>query len=151
VLVVSDCEAALSTIESTWREGLGEKDRDRRAMLEGIIEARKLLGTVTFVWCPGHSGVAMNAYADAVAKAYLDRPPNKQITEHIASKVRTRPCLYGVENEDGDVELTDRRVYRETWRRASEYTLDQMGGTDGLMLGLEKREWSAIMRGVGKR
>jgi len=92
----------------------------------------------------------MNSYADAVAKAYLDQPPDQEVTQLVASKVRRRPCVYGVKSENSAVELTDRRVYRETWKRTSEYVLSRLGGTGGLMLGMEGREWVAVVRDVGR-
>ena len=73
VLVMCDCKGAMTAIESAWRGG--GVDELRRAKRGGILEAicrlRAKLELVVFMYTPAHRGASMSAYADAVAKAYL--------------------------------------------------------------------------------
>ena len=98
VLVLSDCQGVLSSIERAWRAGKAWacKNRDRGGMIEAICHLRAQLGTVVLAWCPGHRGVSGNEYADMIAKAHLDATPD-ETTRTIASMVYSRdayamPC-----------------------------------------------------------
>jgi hypothetical protein len=69
-LVVSDCQSVLQEIEHAWRDERAGRRRDRSVMMDEICYHRRRLGLVVTVWVPSHRGIAMNAYADAAAKAY---------------------------------------------------------------------------------
>ena len=116
VLVMSDSRAVMDVIETVWRSGNAAvaKSRDRGAMVEAICALRARLGCVLFVWTPGHSGVCHNEVADAVAKAHLGQPVDSDVTQRVASGVRTRDCLYEISSEyaDGMWSLADRRCFR---------------------------------------
>ena len=47
------------------------RDWERGGLLEAIAYYRSKLEAVVFMWVPAHLGIACNAYADAVATAYL--------------------------------------------------------------------------------
>ena len=73
VLVMSDSLTALRMVEDAWRGGVrwdGPRT-GRAAILHAINAAREQVERVVMMWTPAHAGVAPNAYADAVAKAYL--------------------------------------------------------------------------------
>ena len=55
-----------------------------------------------------------NEVADAVAKAHLGQPVDSDVTQRVASGVRTRDCLYEISSEyaDGVWSLADRRCFR---------------------------------------
>ena len=116
VLVMSDSRAVMDVIETVWRSGNAAvaKSRDRGAMVEAICALRARLGCVLFVWTPGHSGVCHNEVADAVAKAHLGQPVDSDVTQRVASGVRTRDCLYEISSDyaDGVWSLADRRCFR---------------------------------------
>ena len=49
----------------------GLRDWERGGLLEATAYYRSKLEAVVFMWVPAHVGIACNAYADAVATAYL--------------------------------------------------------------------------------
>ena len=60
------------------------------------------------MWVPAHVGIACNAYADAVATAYLGNNDTEDASKVVRDAVRTRPCMYTVRREAAD-ERTQRR------------------------------------------
>ena len=48
---------------------------------------------------PAHVGIACNAYADAVAIAYLGNDDTKDASKVVRDAVRTRPCMYTARRE----------------------------------------------------
>ena len=141
LLIVADNAPILEQIEQAWRavpdriDGRAHLRHDRKAQRSALIEAitnmRRQLGGVWFVWVPAHSGITMNAYADAAAKAHLDETPDPHLTRDIADQITTRPCLYGEPGTHGPV-LRDRRAYRETWERAIHAARRRIGGRERL-------------------
>ena len=87
VLVLCDCKGAMTAIETAWRGGGVEELRrtKRGGILEAICRMRAKLGLVVFMYTPAHRGASMSAYADAVAKAYLQ----EKVGEGIAEWLRT--------------------------------------------------------------
>ena len=51
------------------------------------------------MWVPAHVGIACNAYADAVATAYLGNNDAEDASKVVRDAVRTRPCMYTVRKE----------------------------------------------------
>ena len=171
-LVMSDCRNALIQIERAWRRGraVAVRGEARGAMLEEICNIREEMaregGRVILVWVPGHRGVAPNAYADAIAKAYL----HDEVGDVMAPTVRcveTTPCLYEVwhghevtahggagreeHTEGGGVDLCHEQVYRDVRSAARAYTCQRLRThTRGeLLLGMRVDEvWSDVMCGV---
>ena len=96
LLVLSDCLGVLDAIESAWRGGSPTPllRRDRGALLEAICRLRARFDRVVFLYVPSHTGIAPNAYADAVAKAYLFTPWIHTDMAQIHQGVESRPCLY---------------------------------------------------------
>jgi len=73
-LILSDCKAALEALEREY-SGQTPHNADRRTLLTAIHAPLTALrckeGYATFLWTPGHGGVAPNAVADTTAKTYL--------------------------------------------------------------------------------
>ena len=80
----------------------------RRPLFEAqtVTELRRLIsrprsgggraGSVTFLYTPGHRGIAPNAMADAVAKAYLGGEVDHAVVHHMLRHAwHVRPYLYG--------------------------------------------------------
>ena len=90
VLILGDSLSVLLVIEQVWREGTYDalRSQHRRAMLEDITRLRLELGGVVFLWVRGHGGVFPNAYADTVAKAFLDEAPDGESPTQRVSLVR---------------------------------------------------------------
>ena len=72
-LIMSDCEGALRMVERAWRVRRAREyvGGDRGAILDAICTYRAKIDLAVFMYVPAHKGVSANAYADAVAKAYL--------------------------------------------------------------------------------
>ena len=64
-----------------------------------IFVSRSKLEAVVFMWVPEHVGIACNAYADAVATAYLGNNDTEDASKVVRDAVRTRPCMYTVRRE----------------------------------------------------
>ena len=86
VLVMCDCKGAMTAIETAWRGGgVDELRRTKRGgILEAICRMRAKLGLVVLMYTPAHRGASMSAYADAVAKAYLQ----ERVCEGLAEWLR---------------------------------------------------------------
>ena len=160
VLIATDNEAVLRQIEDAWRhvpdyiDGRAQLDSGRSgqrgAMIEAITNIRRQLGGVYFVWVPAHSGISMNAYADAVAKAHLSADIATDITANIARSVITRQCLHGITTEDGRTELRDTRTYRDAWTRAHAINNKRIGGQQRLHMHRSDHQdtWKVVARRV---
>ena len=90
VLVLVDSSSVLWVIEKVWRQGTYDALRaeHRRGMIEDIVRLRLELGGVVFLWVRGHGGVFPNAYADTVAKAFLDEQPDGRVPRQRVSLIR---------------------------------------------------------------
>ena len=118
------CKPALQQIENAHRKGMPEglRDWERGGLLEAIAYYRSKLEAVVFMWVPAHVGIACNAYADAVATAYLGNNDTEDASKVVRDAVRTRPCMYTASEkrggkghrEEGDSGPTD------VWAHASE-------------------------------
>ena len=66
-----------------------------------------------------------NAYADAVATAYLGNNDTEDASKVVRDAVRTRPCMYTMRGEAAENtekrEIADRRTYASTWRSGFEF------------------------------
>ena len=93
-LVASDCQSVLQEIEGAWRGECAGTRCDRGVMLDQICAYRRQLGLVVTVWVPSHRGIAMNAYADAAAKAYLHGPYAPATAINELNHVTRRTCVY---------------------------------------------------------
>ena len=61
------------------------------------------------MWVPAaHVGIACNAYADAVATAYLGNNDTEDASKVVRDAARTRPCMYTVRREAARVRGLDR-------------------------------------------
>ena len=95
VLIMSDCLNALRAIEETWRgEGAPYRQRSGGGAMEAINTLREQLERVVFIYVPSHSGVVPNAYADGIAKAYLNAKHKLRTGTIIAKGVRTRRVVH---------------------------------------------------------
>merc|ERR1712086_755580 len=89
-LIMGDSLGVMRDIETVWRAGtLDElRLRHRRAMVEDIVQLRRSMRAVVFLWVRGHAGVYCNAYADTIAKASLDERVEGGQVEQRATLVR---------------------------------------------------------------
>ena len=82
------------------------------------------------MWVPSHVGIACNAYADAVATAYLGKDDTEDASKVVRDAVRTRPCMYTVRREaaedPGKREIVDRRTYGHMRQSASEIAAQRL-------------------------
>ena len=78
LLIMSDCLSALKLVERAWRAKHREEyaGSTRGAILEAICTASERIELAVFMYVPAaaHRGLAPNAIADAVAKAYTQAP-----------------------------------------------------------------------------
>ena len=148
VLIISDCEAALEQIETAWRKKRIESGRKgaRGELLEYICILRSQLEKVVFVWVPSHEGIAMNAYADAAAKAHLGAK-REDVTSIIADGIITRRQLHGQKCGE-TIAMNNTRIYTETKKNARKYVTNRLQTNTSIMLGEENREWTAVAVGV---
>ena len=134
-LVLCDCKPALQQIENAHRKGMPEglRDWERGGLLEAIAHYRSQLEAVVFVWVPSHVGIACNAYADAVATAYLGKDVTEDASKVVRDAVRTRPCMYTVRREAAEDpekrEIVDRRTYGHMRQSAHEWVCEQLRKT----------------------
>ena len=112
----------------------GLRDWERGGLLEAIAYYRSKLEAVVFMWVPAHVGIACNAYADAVATAYLGNDDTEDASKVVRDAVRTRPCMYTVRREateDTETrEIADRRTYEH---------MRQTARTSGCASNIERR------------
>lgn len=99
VLVMSDSLGCLDSLEAAWRAGdaRGLRTRDRGAMLESCCVLRARLQLVVFMYVSAHSGNAMNAMADAAAKAHVRGPLDDLLD--VAARVTSRPVVCTVRSD----------------------------------------------------
>ena len=129
---------------------------ERGAMLEEICNTRADIqaggGRVVLMWLPGHRGVAPNAYADAIAKAYVRDKVDACMNMNVASSVATAPCMYG-NVADGAVVLHLKQAYRYTRDAARRYVCQRLrAATKGsLLMGMEVGEvWGEVQIGTAR-
>ena len=97
LLVLSDCLSVLVAIERAWRQGSAWRlyTQYRSSTMESIMLRRRAWqqrqGAMVFLWIPSYAGIFPNAYADAVAKAYLGRP----IPEDMRTAPASRAAVVG--------------------------------------------------------
>ncbi|EOD40607.1 hypothetical protein EMIHUDRAFT_260083 [Emiliania huxleyi CCMP1516] len=111
----------------------GLRDWERGGLLEAIAYYRSKLEAVVFMWVPAHVGIACNAYADAVATAYLGNNDAEDASKVVRDAVRTRPCMYTVRKEMAEDpekrEISDRRTYGHMRQSAHEWVCEQLRKT----------------------
>ena len=152
-LVLCDCKPALQQIENAHRKGMPEglRDWERGGLLEAIAYYRSKLEAVVFMWVPAHVGIACNAYADAVATAYLGNDDTEDASKVVRDAVRTRPCMYTVRREAAENaekrEIVDRRTYGHMCKSAHEWVCEQYRKTvrpGSHTAGVAGRLWSEV-------
>ena len=152
-LVLCDCKPALQQIENAHRKGMPEglRDWERGGLLEAIAYYRSKLEAVVFMWVPAHVGIACNAYADAVATAYLGNNDTEDASKVVRDAVRTRPCMYTVRREAAENtekrEIVDRRTYGHMCKSAHEWVCEQYRKTvrpGSHTAGVAGRLWSEV-------
>ena len=99
VLVMSDSLGCLDSLEAAWRAGdaRGLRTRDRGALLESCCVLRAKLQLVVFMYVSAHSGNAMNAMADAAAKAHVHSPVDDM--HDVPTRVTSRPVVYRIASD----------------------------------------------------
>ena len=82
-LLIMDCKGAMELMEQAWRKGSAQAmaGMGRAGVLEAICRCRRRLDLVTCMYCPAHIGVSCSAYADGVAKEYLQVEVNDEDRE----------------------------------------------------------------------
>ena len=106
------------------------------------------------VYTPGHRGIAPNAVADAIAKAYLGAEGDGGVLgEVIQQTVHVRPYVWGKGDEHGGWEgPDDRRVNVQVREGIMEWmrVVHGGGGQDGkTMAGADKEgTWMQVMQAV---
>ena len=102
---------------------------------------------------PSHVGIACNAYADAVATAYLGKDVTEDASKVVRDAVRTRPCMYTVRREAAEDpekrEIVDRRTYGHMRQSAHEWVCEQLRKTvrpGSHTAGMAGRLWSEVWR-----
>ena len=109
---MSDCLSALKLVERAWRakhreEYAGVTREAQGAPLEAICTARERIELAVFMYVPAHRGLAPNAIADAVAKAYTQAPhATPGVSEMIQEGIRRRRVVHEVLIREGE-----RRTY----------------------------------------
>ena len=100
---------------------------------------------------PAHVGIACNAYADAVATAYLGNNDAEDASKVVRDAVRTRPCMYTVRKEMAEDpekrEISDRRTYGHMRQSAHEWVCEQLRKTvrpGSHTAGVAGRLWSEV-------
>ena len=99
VLIMSDSLGCLDSLEAAWRarDARGLRTRDRGAMLESCCVLRAQLQLVVFMYVSAHSGNAMNAMADAAAKAHVHAPADD--LHDVPTRVTSRPIVYKIASD----------------------------------------------------
>ena len=117
--LIEVCGTERSTSSGFFGRGVGER---AGWLAHGCVVTplaiayyRSKLEAVVFMWVPAHVGIACNAYADAVATAYLGNNDTEDASKVVRDAVRTRPCMYTVRREAAEnteeKEIVDRRTY----------------------------------------
>ena len=143
-------------------------------MIESCCVLRAQLGIVVFLYVPAHRGIAMNAYADAVAKAHLGSSLY-DAREDVCTRVTSRPMLSTI-GSDFDSEgtlrppgeksaprniLWDRRLFPAARRRLARWVHTELTKNlheeyvDPVYIGRrahesESKTYAAVARGVFK-
>ena len=108
VMICTDSQATMRAMESAWKKGRHTSERvDRKGLVATMVELRRRVsrerqdgqtrGCERMVYTPGHRGIAPNAVADAIAKAYLGAEGDGGVLgEVIQQTVHVRPYVCGV-------------------------------------------------------
>ena len=139
-----DCKGALRAMETAWRGGgVEELKRSKRGgILEAICRLRAKLEIVVFMYVPAHRGVSMSAYADAVAKDYLQ----EEMSEGVAGWLR-KILIEEREGRDFGYELGggEHRVVAPWHDSIFEMSRDAVGAW------VRKREAERVNTGLGTK
>ena len=116
---MSDCLSALKLVERAWRAKHREEyaGSTRGAILEAICTASERLELAVFMYVPAaaHRGLAPNAIADAVAKAYTQAPhATPGVSAMMQEGIRRRRVVHEVlirERERRTWEIWDARAF----------------------------------------
>ena len=167
VLLCTDSQATMRAMETAWRKGRHTGERvDRKGLVATMVELRREIsrersggerkGCVRMVYTPGHRGVAPNAVADAIAKAYLESGEDGGVLwEMMQHTVHMRPYVWGradgVGGWDGP---DDRRINVQVREGIMEWMRKERSGgsRQGRMIaGAEEGTvWGEVMREVAK-
>ena len=145
---------------------------ERAGVLEAICRQRRRLELVTTMYCPAHRGVSASAYADAVAKEYLQEEQSDTerggVRKEYIDRREGREVMYEVQGEDGGAEwaVYDGRVYEAVKERAGWWVQNRemdrvrVGGDMGEVI-IDRSKvgraavkgngayWEAVMRATG--
>ena len=154
VLIMSDCQPCLKSIETAYRRGYadGLHRADRGAMVEAITHLRNRLGCCVFLWNSSHTGASPSSYADFAAKLHLRAKKEETITQTVSEYVWSRPCIYERRIWEDDMaswELADRRAYREGRLRARANVRTRLAQNlkpGATMAGQTGRTWAAVTK-----
>ena len=127
----------------TWR-GRGNTYRQRSggATLEAINALREQLEMVVFIYVPSHAGVVPNAYADGIAKAYLDRTHMVRLGRIVAQHVTSRSVIY--EKRVGEhVQLKDGPTFKHARLGTMEWVRKR---SKSAYRGREGEAWNHVSR-----
>jgi hypothetical protein len=154
VLIMSDCQPCLKSIEKAYRRGYadGLHRADRGAMVEAITHLRNRLGCCVFLWNSSHTGASPSSYADFAAKLHLRAKKDETITQTVSEYVWSRPCIYERRIWEDDMaswEIADRRAYREGRLRARANVRTRLAQNlkpGATMAGQTGRTWAAVTK-----
>ena len=167
VMICTDSQATMRAMETAWRKGRHTGERvDRKGLVTTMVDLRreisrereggKTRGCVRMVYTPGHRGVAPNAVADAIAKAYLGAKIDEGVMwEMVQRSEHVRPYVYG--RADGEWAWEgpdDRRVNVQVRDGIMEWMRRRHGGggqDEGTTAGAGRDDsWTEVMREVAK-
>ena len=119
-------------------------------MMDEICYHRRRLGLVVTVWVPSHRGIAMNAYADAAAKAYAEADimrETRSMREGV-EYVTGRTCVYRTQQDEHVWTLSDEHPYRQAKRGMQVWVRRSMGNHD-ITAGVKPEDgWTDVRRAV---
>ena len=167
VMICTDSQATMRAMETAWRKGRHTGERlDRKGLVATMVELRREIcrprangqqrGCVRMVYTPGHRGIAPNAMADAVAKAYLGKEIDTEVIwEMVQRTEHVRPYVYGkAVGERGWEGPDDRRANIQVREGIMEWIRATHGGggqDEGTTAGMGREAaWTEMMRAVAK-
>ena len=167
VMICTDSQATMRAMETAWRKGRHTGERvDRKGLVTTMVDLRREIsrereagqarGCVRMVYTPGHRGIAPNAVADAIAKAYLGAKIDEGVMwEMVQRAEHVRPYVYG--KADGEWAWhgpDDRRVNVQVRDGIMEWMRRRHGGggqDEGTTAGVGRDDsWTEVMREVAK-
>ena len=164
VLICTDSQSAMKLLERVWKKGVYTYEReDRVGLAVAANELRREIsrrragtgraGSVSFVYTPGHRGIACNSIADAVAKTYLGGSDDGGVLRQVERHAwHVRPYLYGEERDGRFKGVSDRRVSTQVrhgimgWVRARVACRSE----NGIVAGAEGKVWGGVISRVGR-